>query len=225
VPSDDWVQRALGADAPERPVSRAWASRRVAGLSPAERALHRRILRSFAQGTPPTTDRLTDWADANGLDGDEAMAALDAHDLVHRDPETGSIVVAYPFSGRPTAHRVRLASGIEVFAMCAIDALGMAFMLDTPATITSADPVTREPIVVSVSPDGEGEWSPRAAVVVHGCVGDGDSADSSCPHVNFAASAAHGRAVLASVAGCSGDVLPMPEAIRVGREVFGQLLA
>ena len=229
MPADHWVLRALGvsplASSPEPPVSRAWASQRVAGLSAAERELHRRILRSFAKGTPPTTGQLAEWADAAGVECGEAMAALGTHDLVHREPETGSIVVAYPFSGRPTAHRVRLPTGVEVFAMCAIDALGMAFMLKTPIIVTSADPATGDRIGVSLSPDGEGESCPREAVVVVGCLGDGDSADCSCPHVNFAASPDHGRAVLEFIAGCSGDVLPMREAIGVGREVFGVLLA
>ena len=37
-------------------------------------------------------------------------------------------LVAYPFSGRPTPHRVRFADGHEVHAMCALDALGVAPM-------------------------------------------------------------------------------------------------
>jgi hypothetical protein len=31
-----------------------------------------------------------------------ALAALAAIDLVHTDPPTGTVSVAYPFSGRPT---------------------------------------------------------------------------------------------------------------------------
>jgi hypothetical protein len=229
MPADDWVLSALGVARPasrrEASVSPAWASQRVAGLGTAERGLHRRILRSFAEGMPPTAEQLHDWATADSLDIGEAMVTLDSHDLVHRDPVTGAIAVAYPFSSRPTAHRVRLAQGVEVFAMCAIDALGIAFMLDTPAMVLSTDPGTNEPIEVSVKPTGESEWVPREAVVVIGCVGDGDSAECSCPHVNFAASPERGRALLDTVAGCAGDVLPMPDAIKVGRDVFGALLA
>ena len=36
------------------------------------------------------------------LDPQIAMAALAAIDLVHTDPTTGTVNVAYPFSGRPT---------------------------------------------------------------------------------------------------------------------------
>jgi hypothetical protein len=46
-------------------------------------------------------------------------------DLVHRGSD-GEITVAYPFSGRPTGHRVRFSDGHEVDAMCAINALGVA---------------------------------------------------------------------------------------------------
>ncbi|MFE4416059.1 organomercurial lyase [Streptomyces sp. NPDC056821] len=42
----------------------------------------------------------------------------------------------------PTAHRVRLASGIEVSAMCAIDTLGIPDMLGPDVVITSTDPIT-----------------------------------------------------------------------------------
>jgi hypothetical protein len=40
-----------------------------------------------------------------------------------------------------------VASGIEVFAMCAIAALGIASMLDQPTTVHSSDPQTGVPVV------------------------------------------------------------------------------
>ncbi|MGH3546890.1 MAG: organomercurial lyase [Pseudonocardiaceae bacterium] len=33
--------------------------------------------------------------------------------------------MAYPFSAAPTRHRVRLATGVDTYAMCVIDALGI----------------------------------------------------------------------------------------------------
>ena len=70
-----------------------------------------------------------------------ALRRLAREDLVHHDPATGAILVAYPFSGRSTAHQVRF-DGREVYAMCAIDALGIAPMLDEAVEIASFDPLS-----------------------------------------------------------------------------------
>src|SRR5258706_507532 len=73
------------------------------------------------------------------------LADLAGHDLIQRDVATGRIRAAYPFSGVPTPHRVTLsrkAAGSpheradqhkraeqQVFAMCALDALGIPLLL------------------------------------------------------------------------------------------------
>ncbi len=49
----------------------------------------------------------------------------------------GKIIAAYPFSIRPTRHRVELENGVTVSAMCAIDALGIPPMVNCNATIYS----------------------------------------------------------------------------------------
>lgn len=224
APPDEMVLQALRAG-PRMPLSAAWASRRLEGLSRAQRAVHQRVLRSFSHGEVPTGDDLAGWARSEGADLEETAAALDEHDLVHRDPASGAITTAYPFSGVPTPHRVRLASGVDVFAMCAIDALGIAFMLDTGIGVRSLEPSSGEPIEVSLAADGTARWSPDELVVVAGCVGTGDSADCCCPHTNFAASPARGEALLEKLDDRRGYVLSMPEAIESARQAFGTLLA
>lgn len=165
--------------------------------------MHRRILRQLASGRSVTDEQLAEWAAAEGLDADQVAAALADHDLAHRDSELGGIGIAYPFSAKPTAHRVRLAGGAEVFAMCALDALGIAFMTDRATQVSSTDPASGEPIEISVDPTGSSRWRPQGAVVVVACAGSGPSASCLCPNTNFAASAAQGRAVLQAVAGGS----------------------
>jgi hypothetical protein len=227
APRQEWMLAALGipAEPAEPALSGSWASQRVDGLSGEHRAVHRRILRAFAEGIEPTPERVAEWAAAAGVEPEDAMAALAARDLVHLDPPTGTIVVAYPFSGVPTAHRVRLASGIEVFAMCAIDALGIAFMLDQPTTVHSSDPQTGEPVAVTVDPVGDSEWTPAGAGVFVGRTGAGESASCICPHTNFAASPEAGRALLDQTPGLAGHVLSMADAIATGRDTFAALLA
>ncbi len=77
-------------------------------------------------------------------------------DLVQRDPSRGTIRAAYPFSGVPTVHRVTLLadfagdSPIELYAMCALDALGIPLILRRDAFVTSVDALTGEAVRVLV---------------------------------------------------------------------------
>jgi hypothetical protein len=158
------------------------------------------------------------------LDPREAAARLAREDLVHRDARTGEVTVAYPFSAAPTRHRVRLSSGADVFAMCAIDALGIAFMLGQTTGVSSTDPGTGEGITISPSLTEPAVWSPHEAVVVAGCEGSGMSLSCRCPHTNFAASPERARALLEAEPSVRGDILSMPEAIALGRETLGRLL-
>ena len=217
VPEDEWLLRAL---VPMRPS----AAERARALSDPERALHRRILRAFARGAAPGGLQFDDWARELGLDPAQANAALALHDLVHRETQTGTVTVAYPFSATSTRHRVRLRSGVEVFAMCAIDALGIAFMLGEPTQIASADPRTGEPIEVTIPLTGASSWSPTRAVVLAGSVGTGASRTCTCPHTSFAASRAHAVALLEADRAVVGEILSMPDAIARGRTSFGGLL-
>jgi hypothetical protein len=98
---------------------RAGVDGRQAVLPDPLQAFHRRLLKAFVTGTgAPDAAVVARRAAELGLDPEAALAALAAADLVHTDPATGSISIAYPFSGRPTPHRVELAGGPAVFAMC-----------------------------------------------------------------------------------------------------------
>ncbi|MGH2514697.1 MAG: organomercurial lyase [Ktedonobacterales bacterium] len=125
-------------------------------LRRAEYRFYRAILLTFpAHGGPPDRATLRQLARGFGLHLEVTLALLAAQDLVQRDPATGAITAAYPFSGVPTAHRVHLAAtpdypAVELFAMCALDALGIPLLLQRAATITSEDRLTREPVRVSV---------------------------------------------------------------------------
>src|SRR5207245_2407907 len=100
---------------------------------------------------------------------DDAAATLAREDLVHLD-KNGGVAVAYPFSGRPTAHEVRFENGGQVHAMCAIDALGIAPMFDQPIEISSRDPLSGDDVRAQLTASGEGTWQPESAVVVAGAI-------------------------------------------------------
>ena len=95
-------------------------------------------MRQFLQtGTPPAVAWITGTATALGLDG-TALADLEAADLVRT--ADGIVTVAYPFSGTPTRQRVELDGFPAVYAMCAIDALGVPAMAGRDGKITATDP-------------------------------------------------------------------------------------
>jgi ketosteroid isomerase-like protein len=163
-------------------------------LSPDERKLYAWILRQFAEESAPSADDVRDEALRLDLDPEQARRKLASEDLIHFD-NAGEVTVAYPFSGRPTAHRVVI-DGRSVYAMCAIDALGIAPMLGQAIEITSRDPVTAHEINVSLKPDGTATWQPNEAVVVAGRACEGASFQGCCQVLNFFASRESGESYL-----------------------------
>ena len=143
-----------------------------------------------------------------------------------RDPATGAIVSLYPFSGVPTPHRVTVAGGRPVSAMCAIDALGIPFMLGSDAVIESVEPTSDTPIRVEIR-DGHARWQPASAAVLTASIDDvqGPKAQRCCPTMNFFATAAAAEAYRAAHPEVAGRVLTQDEAVEHGRRYFGGLLA
>jgi hypothetical protein len=203
TPPDAWIIAALEgrADGLTRLRTRS-ALNRLADVSGAARGVHRRILLAFAARARPS------------LYDEESLAELEQRDLIGRDPETGEVVIAYPFSALPTSHTVEFVDdGIRVYAMCAIDALGIPFLLDRAVRIHSRDPDTGEPIELALGPADPA--SPSEVVVRVSTVGGGRSCDCLCPYVDFLAR---------RPAGDEATILDVPAASALGRDIFGSLL-
>jgi hypothetical protein len=207
----------------EIPPSKLGQARR-SRLSDSERALYFWVLRGFAERGTPTREELGRKAEQLGLELEPALATLRREDLVHLG-DGGEITVAYPFSGVPTAHRVRFPDGQEAFAMCAIDALGIAPMLDQPIEITSHDPLSDEPFRAHLSPDGSASWQPDTAAVVAG-VNDrhADSCNGCCPVLNFFANNENAEFWLNEHPEVRGEVITIEDAIAAGRAIFADVL-
>jgi hypothetical protein len=198
---------------------------RRARLADAERELYFWILRRFATAGRPSSEEVHAAARRLGIDAQRGLETLAREDLVHHGPD-GEITVAYPFSGRPTVHRVRFRDGHEVDAMCAIDALGVASMFATQIEVESRDPVSGQAIRVQVAPDGPVHWSPEVAVVVVGAIhNQGDACSACCPVLNFFASTANAERWLVEHPDVRGNVISMREAFDAGRAVFGDVFA
>jgi hypothetical protein len=217
---------------------------RIIAASPVARAIHRLILRDFATtGGPPTTATLTIAAGHHDLRA--ALAELHDQDIICLD-DTGAIRAAYPFSARPTPHRVDIADGPTVYAMCAIDALGIADMLDRDVVIRSADPGTGQPVTVTIR-NGRPAWAPGTTVVYVGGLTDASRPDTSCGATTSATTSATTRATTPAADRCctvmnffadrssaarwqaehtevSGVVLDQESALRRAASIFGHLL-
>jgi hypothetical protein len=198
-------------------------SERTSGLSDAELGLYQWVLRRFAEHGKPSGHELRVKATELGLERERTLEALAREDLLHTNTE-GEIVVAYPFSGRPTRHHVLLESGQEVDAMCAIDAVGVAAMLGMRVRVRSSDPTTEDEITVSVDPSGHASWQPLEAVVVAGSRSDGPSYEGCCAVLNLFSSTASAERYLAGHPEVRGRTISIPEAVAAGRAIFGQAL-
>lgn len=205
-------------------VLRAWRIRALP-LDPAEKATHQAILRTFATtGQPPAPsawDRVIVDPDRST---DEVLAALHEVDAI-RLAADGSIAVAYPFSSTPTRHHVRIGDRVDVYAMCALDALGIAAMLGEETRIESVDVTSGLPVTVTMT-GNDTTWEPTGAVVFIGAdAGDGPSADSCCDYVNFFIDATTAKAWTATHPHVPGQILDQREAEDLGACLFGPLLA
>ena len=189
------------------------------------RAVHQAVLRSFVHtGAAPGMPSLAKHAVP--FEVSQVLAELADGDFVCLD-QAGQITAAYPFSAVPTRHRVQISGAAAVFAMCAIDALGVSAMTGLPVVIESADPSTGEPVTVHV--DGAtSTWDPATVVVYVGRTDDrcaGPSASVCCGYINFFATGATATAWAASHPEITGGILGQARALQVGIAIFCQLLS
>lgn len=189
-----------------------------------EREVHQAILRAFAAtGRAPALSELEAGTGAAGRPISEVLSALHEVDAIRLDTD-GDIAVAYPFSNRPTRHRVRIADRVDVYAMCAIDALGISAMLGHDTRIESFDVTSGERITVSMTSE-EATWEPNQAVVFVGAAaGGGPSSDCCCDYLNFFTDDAAAEAWSAAHPRIPGQVLNQRQAVDLAIRLFQPLL-
>jgi Alkylmercury lyase len=223
---------------------------RSATLRRAEYQFYRAILLAFpARSGPPDRAILHQLARRFAVPLEATLARMAQQDLVQRDPTTGTIRAAYPFSGAPTAHCVTLlansedldgAAAIQLHAMCALDALGIPLMLRRDALVTSVDALTGEAVRVVVRHSSGAEdavdalenwtadWEPSTAVVFarpeeHECEG-GVAAGSCCPLTNFFVTREHAERWGAAHGSAEDVVLSQDEVLMRAATLFAGVL-
>lgn len=192
-------------------------------LDPLHQEVHQAILRSYAtRGRPPTTDELDTVTSETNQNAHEVLIALHERDAIRLDA-TGAVSVAYPFSTTPTHHRVLLANGVEVYAMCAIDALGISALLDMDTEINSADPTTGALITISTT-GSHTRWNPTSAVAfITATAGNGPSADCCCDHLNVFTNTTTAAAWTTAHPHIPGQILAPTDAEALARRLFPPL--
>jgi hypothetical protein len=190
--------------------------------------VHKFILRMFAKtGHSPTlADIQREFALAGLGEADSLIVELERHGSVHRSPGDRAITHAYPFSNEPTAHRVQLADEPEVYAMCAIDALGMPFMLRRDAEIRSlCGHCGKEARIQIQAGQLRGHHPQRLVVwlptVKEKCV----TAIDLCPNLNFFCSPAHLKQWRTAHPEHHGQMLTLVQALEKGRNIFEPFLS
>lgn len=115
---------------------------------------------------------------------------LEEKDILRRN-ESNEIINIYPISLIPTEHQVIINEGSKLFAMCAVDALGMPSMFNKSAKIISQCKWCKQKItikienekIVSKSHPNILIWSPKQQ--------ETPAAEKCCPIVNFFCSSEH----------------------------------
>src|SRR5262249_5520994 len=189
--------------------------------------VHRYILKIFATtGRAPTLEAIQAQFGLISVEEAEArVTELEARGCIHRNAGDRVVTHAYPFSNEPTLHRVHLAGGPQVYAMCAVDALGMPFMLKRDAEIHSCCRQCQDAVTVHIlneevtqqSPSGLVVWLPT---VPSRCV----TATDLCPSLNFFRSAAHLDRWRAAHPETHGQMLTLAQALVDARNTFEPLL-
>jgi hypothetical protein len=112
------------------------------------------VYRHFAEtGRRPEPDEVARRA---GIDKAGVLASyrsLRAQRLLLLEEDGSSIRMAPPFSGVPTQHRVEI-EGVEYFANCAWDALGVPAALRKPGFVRSRCEWSGEPLELAVGLEG-----------------------------------------------------------------------
>jgi hypothetical protein len=189
------------------------------------RVFHQMLLSFAHTGQPPTTESLANALALSREQVEQSLNLLESGGSIYRHPETGAILAAYPFSATPTQHVVHFADGHAVYAMCAIDALGMPVMLDMAATIESRCTQCGRQISVEVKNNVLAEFSPHTTRVWYMqadacCI----PALQQCPSINFFCSAGHLDIWRVSHDDMPTAALTMDEAFAYGARIFGHLL-
>jgi len=190
--------------------------------------LHQFILQIFvATGHSPTlSDVQEQFSLDNEEDAEKLLSDLEQTRAIHRNSGDTLVTHVYPFSNEPTAHRVTLASGVQVNSMCAVDALGIPFMLKTDALIDSECLQCQQAVHVNVKAGKIVDHAPNNLMVGYVPMGNCSTpATEQCPHINFFCSQEHLEAWAKEHPEHDLKFMNLEQALEQGERIFGSAMS
>jgi hypothetical protein len=150
------------------------------------------------------------------------LSKLDKLDVIHLTNEQTAISAAYPFSGKTTHHSVIFKDQPfkPLYAMCAIDALGVGFMFKCDVVIESKCNHCNEKIEVGIENYEIVSLKPKNLVVWGDMEYSHCAATSVCKNINFFSSEDHFDRWCEKFPTRNGTLLQIQEAFYLGKLFF-----
>jgi hypothetical protein len=144
------------------------------------------------QGRSPTMEELRLSLKRSEEEITNALDELEKKgDLLLRKKGTQEIASIYPFSLKPTEHQIILEDGTKLFAMCAVDALGMPIMFNRNVGIISRCKECQQEMVFEIKNGEITYMSHQDATICSPKTQIYPAAETTCPLVNFFCSKKH----------------------------------
>jgi hypothetical protein len=157
---------------------------------------------------------------------DTILNRLDQMDYIHLNLQKNTIEAAYPFSGTVTSNIVILKKEgyKKIYAMCAIDALGVCFMFDCDVSIDSKCYHCNDKVEIEIQNNEIISLKPKDVVVWFDREYSCCAATSCCPYTNLFSSKQHYDEWQEGRTRRKGDLLQVPEAFYLGKLFFDNRL-
>ena len=181
------------------------------------------LIQSPVLGRIPSIDEIK--IEFNQFPDEKVIAILnklDEIDVIHLSDDKKVINAAYPFSNSKTSQIVTLRGEAynKIYAMCAIDALGICFMFDCDVTIDSKCYYSGERIKIEIKDNEIILLKPKNIVVWCDMEYSCCAATSLCKNINFFSSKFHFSKWQKEKPVRKGYLLPLQEAFYLGKLFF-----
>lgn len=173
-------------------------------------ALHLKVLNRLVQGNKfeeIRNDFSVDFQKTDYLFRLTSSGLLSFNDEDH-------LIAAYPISPTKTKFQLDIEGIGKNYAMCAIDALGVAYTFNAKTTIHTKDAAGKKEIIISVDPNAENILDENVVVTYTRYFKGRSAAEAQCPLINFYVSKDDVPNDL------EVEILSLQEALIRGKEVF-----
>ncbi len=191
-------------------------------LSKDEDRVRRFVLEHFPKaGKAPTKDEIGIETRLSSEELSKILETLDSRDIIYL--KDGEISGAYPFSNTATNFKVTFPNGQTAFAMCAIDALGISFMVGKDVKIESTCAYCGEDLVIEIVKGEVTRSEPEDVSVFAGFECGKHAATTLCTtlvllhdeHIKYFEEEQKGK---------EHEILTLGEALFVGKRIFEDTL-